>query len=1056
MINPDLREKKQDSEQGISQKRTFRQRALWVVLISLVVCFAMSLFGLGLSTSINKIDEKLTNYEQRVFAASHSLFVMEEAIGYGGFIHNFKNYILRQDPLLVDHIKKDLHSTYSIIDNFTFDKENPDVANAIRAIRGVVDQYAGKLELLQKLVAEQQSPDVIDRQVRVDDQPAKSAFKFLSQHILNSSRKQVLDTHQSVSNTLKLLGWHNLFLPIILAVGGIIILFMRYNLRLNKALEDTGDYLGELFDMAPDAMLIIDKDGCISDSNTRAADLLGYSREEFRQFKVEKLIPERFRKGHEEKRNNEFKIAQGRMFDEQGEFFVLTKSGNEIPVEIGINYIRRNDKAQAITTLRDISARKEIEMVLQRNENVLTKAQKIAHVGIWEWSILANKLMWSEEMFNIIGLNPKQVEASYEGFINCLHPDDRDFVLNAMNEAVVYGKSYNLEHRVVRPDGEERCVLDRGDVFRNEIGEPEYMVGTVLDVTDQKFAESEFRLADNVFNHTSEAILITDNKNRILRVNHAFTDITGYSYEEVLGKTPKEILNSGRHSKQYYESMWSSINTLGVWEGEIWDRRKDGEIFPCWHNISAIKDNAGKVIQYTSIFSDITDKKVAEEHIRHLAEYDQLTSLPNRVLFNDRLKQAIHRANRSQNHVALMFIDLDRFKSVNDSLGHQAGDQLLREVGRRLTLCVREEDTVARLGGDEFTIILENLKQPEDAALVATKILAALADEIELNNQKVFVGGSIGISTYPDDGSDAETIIKHSDMAMYQAKANGKNQYHFYTNDMAEVVDESFRIENSLRHALENNEFEVYYQPQINGVQNSLVGAEALIRWNDPQKGLVLPAEFIPLAEETGLIGILGKWVIREVCKQAKIWHEAGNLPIRLSVNVSGYQIMQSGFVDSVIKILNETELDPQYLELEITESFVMEHPARGAEAVNKLRQHGVSIAIDDFGTGYSSLSYLKQLPINRLKIDRSFVNDVPGDKDDEAIVAAIISIADSLGLSVIAEGVESQEQVNFLCKKSCTEMQGFFFAKPLKADEFVKVLQAPDYFKNKLGCLLS
>lgn len=787
MLDPAPKEKRYNSRKGFRQQFLFKQRALVVIVVTISVCITLGLYGVSLSNRVQNIDNQWTAYDSEASAAAHSLGLIKSHFGYGGFIHNFKNYVLRKDASLVARIKNDLRDTYRAIDEYplvgSHETAHEGVEQAIKTIRRVVDLYSEKFELTQKLIAEEKAADIIDQQVQIDDRSALEAFKFLNEYILQHSREQVLKTNLAVDNTLWLLSWGMLLLPGVLFIGGIVILFIRYDLRINKQLEDSHQYLSHLFKSAPDAMLIVDKAGVIIDSNLRAVDLLGYSRDELCNLRVEDLIPERFRQQHVKIREGSFKKPVQRTFNEQTEFSALTKDGKEVPVEISLNYITNENETQAITTLRDVTERKQIEKSLRHKENMLRKAQKITHIGSWEWDLTSNRLVWSDEIFEIFGLSSEELDASYDGFVERLHPEDREAVINAVNEAVVYDKPYNIDHRIVRPNGEERYVKERGDVFRDQNGEAQYMVGTVLDITEQKRAEQELRLADNVFNHTTEAILVTDFDNKILRVNQAFEFITGYSAQEVIGKRPQHILGSSKQDKEFYDQMWSSLNSNGFWEGEIWDKRKNGVFFPAWHNISAIKDETGNVFQYTSIFSDITEKKIAEERIQHLAQFDQLTQLPNRALFNDRLKHALAIAKRSKTNVGLMFIDLDHFKNVNDTLGHQAGDQLLQEVARRLTSCVREQDTVARLGGDEFTIIMEALTQPEDAALVANKILESLSRKVQLGEDEVTIGGSIGISFCPDDATDTENLTKYADIAMYQAKNQGKNQYQFYTKE---------------------------------------------------------------------------------------------------------------------------------------------------------------------------------------------------------------------------------------------------------------------------------
>ncbi len=838
-------------------------------------------------------------------------------------------------------------------------------------------------------------------------------------------------------------------IPLFLMVGAILMVFLRQTIHANQQMHATNQQIKDIFNAAPDAMLIVSKNGIVTSVNQQALNLFGYSYEEFIGLSVEQLIPERFRGRHRGMRERGTLNAEQRPLRHGMEFYALTKDGNEVPVEIGLNYSIRGGEHQAIATIRDVTERKNTEVALRRSEEVLIKAQQIAHFGSWEWDIRNNALAWSDEIYRIFGLQPKEFEPSYDAFLDRIHPDDREAVVNAVNTTVTYDKPYRIEHRIVRTDGEERIVQERGEVFRNKQGDAVHMVGTVHDITEQKRLEKELKLADNVFNHTLEAILVTDANNRILRINQAFTHITGYSDAEVIGKNPSEILQSGRHDRFFYKRLWRSLIDTGAWEGVIWDRRKSGEIFPSRHNISVVKDERGNIIQYTSIFSDITEQKQAEEHIQNLAQYDQLTKLPNRILFNDRLVQAFHRAKRANNKVGVMFVDLDRFKSINDSLGHQAGDSLLQEVARRLTNCVRLQDTVARLGGDEFTIVLEDLKQAEDASVVANKVLDALSTTMEIEGHDIVSGASIGISIYPDDGEQAESILKNADMAMYQAKQHGRNRYQFYTEEFSINATKRFYMEKRLRQALMQNELTVYYQPQVNMDINELIGAEALVRWNDPHKGLVPPGEFIPLAEETGLIEPIGIWVLETACKQAMKWQQQGFAPFRMTVNVSGYQFTHGSIVDAVKNVLDETKLSPEYLELEITESFFMGYAEKSMATLDALRDLGVSIAIDDFGTGYSSLSYLKRLSIDRLKIDRSFVMDIPHDKDDAAIVSTIIAMAKNLGLSVIAEGVENQGHITFLNREGCDEMQGYFFSKPVPKEEFEKLFLLSSFKLN-------
>lgn len=546
--------------------------------------------------------------------------------------------------------------------------------------------------------------------------------------------------------------------------------------------------------------------------------------------------------------------------------------------------------------------------------------------------------------------------------------------------------------------------------------------------------ESGLQRAAIVFDNTLEGIFITDSKNTIMSTNQAFTDITGYSKKEAVGNTPR-MMKSNHHTQQFYEEFWSSLMERGAWQGEIWNRRKDGEIFPARQTVTAVKDNTGNISHYVSVFSDITEKKMNEEHIQHLAHHDALTDLPNRLLFNERLGQAIKHASRNNKSVALLFLDLDRFKNINDSLGHPAGDDILQQISQRLLKQVRREDTVARLGGDEFTILLDSIECEQDAVIVAQKILDAFAAPFPVTGHQLSLTVSIGIGLYPRDGGNVDTLLRNADAAMYQAKEQGKNNYQFYTQELTNNAYERVSIENKLRLAIERGELQLNYQPQLCLNSNEVVGVEALLRWRHPKDGIISPSKFIPVTEETGLIVEIGEWALKTACHQAKRWIDS-NVPFGcIAVNISGIQVQRSDLVATVDKALKESGLPAERLELEITESIIMHDTERAIKIMEALKDLGVTLSIDDFGTGYSSLSYLKRLPLHKLKIDQSFVRDIPGDNNDEAIVCAIIGLGKSLQLNVIAEGVELIEQQEFLHFHGCREVQGYLHSRPLDAE---------------------
>jgi diguanylate cyclase (GGDEF)-like protein/PAS domain S-box-containing protein len=569
---------------------------------------------------------------------------------------------------------------------------------------------------------------------------------------------------------------------------------------------------------------------------------------------------------------------------------------------------------------------------------------------------------------------------------------------------------------------------------------------TVSDLIHLKQALDEVKLANTVFEYSFDGLMITDANFKILNVNPMFTKVTGYTATQVLGKTPN-ILQSSKQDPGLYQEIIGALKHTGQWQGEIWNRRKNGEDFQQWLSITTVKDNKGHVQYYVSTFMDITEKKAAEEKIHQLAFYDELTGLANRTLFYDRLKQALKHAKRSGDKVALLFIDLDRFKEINDSLGHQAGDEVLKDVAQRIRSCLRGFDTLARLGGDEFVVILEDLKDnaiisPKTVCQTITKkILNKLTQAHYIADQVFYSGASIGIVFYPDNAMEFHELLQRADTAMYQAKNAGRNTYRFYSDRMSEDIKSRVMMIHELKHALSKQELSLVYQPQININNQQLVGAEALLRWHNAELGQISPIQFIPLAEEVGLIYEIGLWVIEQVCQQIKVWSENNQLIFQyLALNVSIHQITRSTFVDDAIDICRRIGINTHQLEFEITEGGLAQYPDNITNLLHKLREAGFRLAIDDFGTDYSSLSRLKSFNVDLLKIDRSFVKDMTQNSDDEAIVKAIIEMADALGLMTLAEGVETLEQVESLKKMGCQRCQGYYFGKPMSPDDLIKL----------------
>jgi diguanylate cyclase (GGDEF)-like protein/PAS domain S-box-containing protein len=566
--------------------------------------------------------------------------------------------------------------------------------------------------------------------------------------------------------------------------------------------------------------------------------------------------------------------------------------------------------------------------------------------------------------------------------------------------------------------------------------------GTHADITERKAAEEELRIAAAAF-ESQEGMIVTDAKNVIIKVNQAFTNITGYTAKEAEGQTPQHLLRSDRQDTAFYTAMWDCILRTGAWQGEIWNRRKNGEVYPEWLAITVVKGIDGAATHYVATFVDITERKSAEEKIKQLAFYDSLTQLPNRRLLLERLKHSIGVEKREGKQLALLMLDLDRFKAVNDDLGHSAGDELLQQVSVRITARLREVDVVARLGGDEFIVLLEDISHPEDAARVAEDIISNLSKPFMLSESNdVRIGVSIGISLYPQHGDSPEMLMNNADKALYQAKDQGRGGFAYFSEELTLATRRRIALESRLRLAIDQQELRVFYQPQIDIASGRIVGAEALVRWQNPSQGLIFPRDFIPIAEETDLIIAIGAWVLRETCRQGQQWLGEGLPAITLSVNVSPHQFRRQDINALVATVLSETGYPAAHLTLEITESGLMEYQDKAMDILNSLHVQNVGLAIDDFGTGYSSLACLKHFPLDVLKIDKSFIDDIPFLQGNMEITATIIAMAHILGFKVLAEGVETPEQWAFLQAQGCDSYQGYLSSQALPAEAFAELLR--------------
>ncbi|EGW22383.1 bacteriohemerythrin [Methylobacter tundripaludum] len=686
----------------------------------------------------------------------------------------------------------------------------------------------------------------------------------------------------------------------------------------------------------------------------------------------------------------------------------------------------------------------------QASQDALDRLQKIASQVpglVFQFQLFpdgSSRIPYANEAIrSLYRVSPEEVSEDAAKVLAALHPDDLENFKTSFKVSARDLTPWRQEYRL-KFDDAPVCWLFGNALPQRQADGSVLWHGFITDITKHKQTEVELRIAATAF-ELQDAMLVTDANNVILKVNQAFTRITGYSAEEVIGKTPN-LLSSGQHDKTFYSSMWESINRTDAWQGEIWNRRKNGEMFPEWLIITAVKEPDEKnehVNNYVASFSDITSRKAAEEEIKQLAFYDPLTQLPNRRLLQERLKHSIDVERRDGKRLALLMLDLDRFKAVNDSLGHLAGDELLQQVAVRISARLRDVDMVARLGGDEFVVLLEDIAHAEDAARVAAEIIFVLGKPFQLTQSSdVQIGASIGISLYPEHGASYEMLMDHADAALYQAKDQGRGCYAYFSEDQTLAARERIALETRLRRAIEQGELRVFYQPQMDIESGRIVGAEALVRWQDPIEELIPPLRFIPIAEETGLILEIGAWVLRETCRQGRLWLDAGLPPLTLAVNVSPQQFRRGDISALVATALNETGFPAEYLELEMTESGLLENQDNVMALLNKLRSQGIRLAIDDFGTGFSSLAYLKHFPLDVLKIDKSFIDDIPNLQDDMEIAATIIAMGHILGFKVLAEGVETPEQLAFLREKKCDSYQGYIKSPPVPAEAFALLLR--------------
>ena len=780
-----------------------------------------------------------------------------------------------------------------------------------------------------------------------------------------------------------------------------------------------------------DGFWVLDPEGMLLEVNQAYADMSGYTVEELVKMHVtqlDALDDEKTAKA----RIDKLLVRSHDRFETQHR----RKDGRLFEVDVSIELIR--ESGEIVAFLRENSGRHIYEQALRESEEKYRGLFENAGDLAYGTDLGGNFTAVSESLFRVTGYTRDElINAPISKILTPANFERARQMTGAKLAAEKQVTRYELE---ITDKAGRQIPLELVSTLTYRNGVPVGVQGIGRDISERKRRETDLRIAATAF-ESQEPMMIADASEIIQQVNKAFTKCTGYTAEEAVGQTPR-LLKSGRHDAVFYRAMWESIHGTGTWQGEIWNRRKSGEVYPIWLTISAVRGEDGNVTHYVGAHLDITERKVAEEKIQQLAFHDSLTRLPNRLLMLDRLQHALASNTRSGRGGALLFIDLDNFKTLNDTLGHVIGDLLLQQVAERLVSCVREGDTVARFGGDEFVVMLEDLSEhifqaAEQAEEVGEKILASLNQSYQLAAHEFRTSASIGAAVFNEDRHGAEELLQQADIAMYQAKKAGRNALRFFDPQMQESINIRIALENDLHKAIEKNQLVLYYQVQVDRSLRE-VGVEAMIRWNHPERGLVAPAQFISLAEESGHILPIGLWVLDTGCAQLKTWerHEATR-ELVLAINVSARQFHQPDFAVQVRAAVQKYSINPNLLKLELTESMLLEDTEDTIATMNVLKAIGIQLSLDDFGTGYSSLQYLKMLPLDQIKIDQSFVRDITADPDDAAIVQAIIAMSAALGLNVIAEGVETVEQREFLELHGCYHYQGYLFGKPVTIEQF-------------------
>ena len=791
----------------------------------------------------------------------------------------------------------------------------------------------------------------------------------------------------------------------------------------------------------PAGIARIAPDGAILWANARLLEMLGSTPEQVRALNFRTVVPacDLSNAIHQLER-----LLAGDIDHYLSERTCLRQNDDQgVPVLCTITLVAPQDKepARLVCVLQDMGELQGAQAALARSETRLRLALEGSGCGVWDWDMLRARSDFSAGVARMLRYAGENFDKGFS-WRERLHPADRLRVTAALRRAITSDVPFAESARLRCYDGEYRWFMARGQRHLNAQGRPERFSGVLTDLSGQREAQEHQRLAATVVGNSVEGVIVTDAQSRIVSVNMAVTRLLGYTEEELLGQTPR-ILQSGRHDQAFYRRMWYSVQQVGHWQGEVWNRRKNGEIFPEQMALRAVRDEDGTVTHYVCMFTDISAQKTQQEQLNFLAHQDTLTGLANRKRFGQKLEGVLQRARASGEILAVLVLNLDRFKDVNDSYGHAVGDALLQHIARQMNMTVRPSDLLGRMAGDELAVVARHLRHADGAAAVARELIAAVAMPWRSpGGLEVVASVSVGICMFPAHADTCEALLQGAHAAVYGAKAQGRGAWCFFSEAMTQAARERLELEARLRQAMAQGHMLLYYQPQVDIASSRIVGAEALLRWQDPQEGLISPGRFIPVAESSGVIGPLGEWVLQEACRQGRQWLDEGLAPLTIAVNVSPRQFHLTDLVECVSQVLTQTGFPATSLELEITEGALAEQPDEALKVLLRLGDLGLRLAVDDFGTGYSSLAHLKRFPIDVLKIDQSFVRELEQSADDRAISAAIIAMGHSLGLHVLAEGVETTQQLQFLRERGCDSYQGYLRSRPVPAAAFAALLR--------------